>query len=298
MFGVVRCALAVTFGLSCIAVRRPPEPSAETVPARQLRLLSAVLQHTRRWRPVLRQKVKITDEIHPAYHGGGVTVDPAIAAKLSLLDDSAVAPVAPLMIIQKVVREYAWLGSHLQFAVDVLRAAFACFTYASVSLLLESIMDADNASLDCAPQQLRVKKQFLVAWYVLAGLADKLSAVDDDLDALGDLSYAFAGATFADARVTFKDLEWLRAEIDRKIEIRCDEPRRDQMYVYLGIETNKRRWCSTSGAGSSACRAEFYELVDRLSAVYDDFNIATMPMGSWKQILNFKIPVRKGVKMT
>lgn len=259
---------------------RSRRPTAEHRRHRdQLQLFEVTLLRDAQWRPVLRQKVVLDDEHRPGYGDlqGGATGD-----RLRLLQDDAQTAVAPLPVIRRVLRRFRWLGSHVRFAGYVLRAAFTCYTYANVSLLVELILrvHADEPSSSSSV--------FRDAWSALVRFLDKMAAVDADLDAIAELAYALAGAASGRAE-RMDDVVTLRSAIDATVDAHCVAPDRHRVYADLGLDGAAVR--------NADARTAFDLVVERLHRVYDAFHVQTMPTGSWTQIFNFEIPLVRDVNV-
>lgn len=271
--------IAVLSVLSVLMGSRPVRPEH----AKHLELIEHALHNDAEWHAVLNQQIVLDRSNRPPYQTENVAA--GTRDKLRIIDDG-LSEVSPLPVLRKVVRDFAWLGSHVAYAAYVLRTALACFTYGNLLEMLaviermgderpKSKNEKNDDGEDAAPTQVD-RSTIADAWSTVAMLTDKIAAVDGDLAAITDLSYTLAAALLSGGSAQFRIVGLLRAEFDKLVEGRCVVPK---------LPPNPQ-----------SLKAKFDQLVDRLLVVYEKLNINTMAKRNWAAILNFQIPASKGIK--
>lgn len=284
MRSCVLLLLMLTAGLS------HSNPDGE--PSKNLRLLEFVMLNDAGWQPVIGPMIKITaDDERPPYHGH--ETDPVIRRKLSLIDDQ-VTIISPATVIRRVLNEFPWLGSYVNYAARLLGTALACFTHMNVSRLMGLIVSMEYERIRIAEQGIAdgdpgTADPFRDTWTTLKVFADKMAGVNGDLNALADVLYAYADVMLTGNLVGMSVVRLMSDEMDRFVVDRCywtTGITREYLNSVFGVADDRR----------PGDPENVRQVINRLLTVYDDLNVETMPMDNWQQALNFKIPLDKGIK--
>lgn len=278
--------------------------------AKRLELCRFVLRRDSQWRLVLDQHVKLTGDNRPPYQDDAT--DSETRQSLRIVADN-VDTVTPLTVMQNVVGEFSWLGSHVSYAVQVLRNAFTCVAFVHLTHvveLLEKLESTDKegtvraekgessekAPVDgsrnrTADDVTPFQKSFREAWSTITVIANKLTFVNSELGIVSDLSSIVENARDKKIVVALTIIKLMRRRIEETIDSCCNRQFPEQVYKNFGSKepTDEN---STSGLELSISRFS-----RELITFYGSLGIEAMAMQNWAKVFNNRLPNMINVKL-
>lgn len=259
-----------------------------------LSLLEFVVQNDDDWLLVFNQKIKLTYENLPPYHG--IDVDNDTKTKLRLLDEGVIE-IAPLSLIQKVLKDFAWLGSYVEYASYVLHTAFMCTTFELVLLQMDLVLMLDKlyvgveGEIDDDTRALTDE-----AWLTLAVFMDKLTAVKSGVDMMADLSYQYTKVAVVKRKDQVYVLGLMKKEIESIVDGQCYRMETSEIHGHFGIRDDFEKL-----NGTEPTKDMIVDTFNRASVgimeMYNGLNVKTMAFENWEQILDFQIPIKKNINL-
>jgi hypothetical protein len=289
----------VALGLLFIVSWHPPVTASviwkphTTDQTDMLDLLRFVLLNDNEWKKVLQQHVKKDMIQISAYHDTDV-----IKAELHLVDENEeLIEAGP--ILKKVLDEYSWLGTYVEFASRTLSIAFMCYTYTNILLVVEMMLIMEFKYQDEKekyPKGIQeTRKEILMdtlSAYVM--LVDKLAAVHGRLDLMGEVLYLYDESIYSNRNAHMLVMHSMSVSISEQISRMCKQPKREQVFFNLGFTRVKGELNSSSTKLTHVASA-IKQVIHRIIYIYGNFKIQSMQLNTWKQILNYQHPVNQDI---
>ncbi|VVC33057.1 Hypothetical protein CINCED_3A004487 [Cinara cedri] len=270
-------------------VVKRPDPGK----SKELELFQFVMLNDLKFRLVLNQKIRIDDRMLPPYQGE--EVNEQVRESLRLFSND-VTHITPYPVLKKVLRNFWWLGSLIDYAASVLQVAFMCTTYTFVSTQMELIILMEKKLNQDVEFKKITNKTFEDAWKTLTVFMDKLGAVHSDLEMLADLSYEYTELALKNETNQMHVLRLMQTEIDKIINSRCVRNDHEFIYGFFGIGANHSHLSGTESTHNEILDV-FEILNEKLMQMYEEFNIKSMDYDNWKQILDFRTPIQKDINL-
>jgi hypothetical protein len=212
-----------------------------------------------------------------------------------LLVDGQPELISPLPVLQKVVGQYSWLGSHVDFAAWLLTSAFECFTYQNVSLIVELILLMEyKYESEITTEQLGIHKHrkdvVTDVLYTLIVMVDKVAAVNGNVDRLATELYQYNESLYSEKLVLMNGVGVLKKKMDNLIETQCEVQSRETVLKKLGF-TFVRGSPRSRQTTLQALKSIIYQITDRMIITYNSFRIESLNLETWNQILNYQSAV-------
>lgn len=303
MISVVCSKLSAVGLLLCIFWPLDAEPFVVKHPepekAKDLELLKFVMHNDNKWELVLDQKILINDSILPPYQDKDV--NPEIRELMRLLNSDA-TQASPYTVIQKVLNKFKWSGSFINYGMHVLQTAFMCttFTFLSMEIELIALIDHKINDLKHEHEQMNLKMVMNIllnnAWKMLTVFFDKQAVVQSDMELMADLSYKYTELMINNGVTKIYVLKLIQTNIDKIIAAKCVRFESDVMYKRLGINVNYGYILGHESSYKDVLSV-YENLTDKLTDVYEEFNITSMDYTNWKSILDFQRPIYKNINL-
>lgn len=262
-------------------------------------LLEFVLRNDHAWKFILNKEIKLADDSRPPYHGtaeDGISTE--VEQTLRLIEATEIT-VTPLSIIQRVVGEFRWLGSYIDYAVFVLNKAFMCTTFEFLEFQIELIKLLESKSSSSLPGvvwEVNADRSLIKAWASAVQFIDKVAAMLGDLEILTDLTYEYNELMLENPGRTVLVLSLMAKEIGKFTESHCGRTDNKAILKHFGVMPTLE-YLNGKAAKYSEVEKAFNQVVRGMIKMFGELDIKTMPMNNWIQILDFKIAVQEHINL-
>lgn len=280
-----------------------PDAAVPCSRAPQIDLVRLAVRDYDAWRRVWDQKIRTTGSLRPPYYrddgDGGRPALSAYARDALRLPADDGGHVAPFAVARLVLDRYAWLGSYVEYAVRVFRAAVSCLTAQYAWLQAELL--ALSATKMTAPAleptgTARLTGTFAAVRDALLAYADKLAAVHGDMKPAADASFRLARLIAEKPVDCARALSLLRDEMARSVDDRCARATAAELYGHFGDADGYARmlgdqttWADVADAVGTVAR--------RSADMFNRLGPETIPAANWNQLLDYQYPIDIGVNV-
>ncbi|XP_060880123.1 uncharacterized protein LOC132952026 [Metopolophium dirhodum] len=137
----------------------------------------------------------------------------------------------------------------------------------------------------------------------LAVLVDKVAAVEGELAFFATSLYDYDGAEKTDNDlILLRILEMIKEEVDIRLGRHCHPTPHTEIYQYLGEYESLNNSppppeeLTPNDETLENELIEFGKIIDSMIDVYDGLDVETMPMETWLQILDYRLPISMDIK--
>lgn len=289
--------------------------SSSSLYAKRVELLKFVVRNNEKWRHVLNQNIRWTKELRSPYHGAADASDQVSADTWAILrpwrDDGIEKQIAPFPVIKKVIDNYLWCGSFVQYAVHVLNTSLTCLTTQYLLLQIKLIImlakkmkmgdmetDGDetvNELSDTDTALLMAKIKDINS--ILVVYIDKLSVAKSDMHLISGVLFMMTEVLEEYPKYHVYVLSLMRKEIEQAVGDSCVPTGDAELYGHFVGEANYDDLGRDEATREDTMHA-FEAVFAGANKMYGDLGIETMPLENWRQILNIEKPVHERINLS
>jgi len=265
---------------------------------------------------VLKQRVKLTELNLPRYIK--TSSNEEVLNQIQLVDEDEHPTF--MKVLKNLMEKSPWLGSNVNYTAYALSTAVTCFTYNNLSFVLsllvnrigklagknnegDTIVIKDSEAAGILDN--KIDKALGDVRMTLAVFVDKVAAVEGELElfATGLWDYEKTKNKNDEHIKMFKGFEKIKKKVDEKINHNCYLTPPEEIYRYLGKYGSLNNSPPSPDELASDDEtlkselAEFDKIIDCMLHVYDGLDVETMPMKTWLQILDYRLPISMKIKV-
>lgn len=295
-------------------VGHPESPFAD-----RMALFEHVLLNDDQWSPVLNQVIKLSSLTMPRYHLPESYIE--VLNRVQLVDPKDTKDHTVMFVIQQLMKKTPWSGTNANFTAYALSTGVTCFMYKNLSFVLDRFVNRisflakkiakiegkkpSNEDGNFSDEVSNMVDNALYAVHMmLLVLMDKVAAVEGELIFFSLMLYDYDTADETnDKFILLKVFKMILEDVNKMLKKHCGDTEDKTIYEYLGkyeslndsptppdkLEINKE---------TLTCEVdEFKKIINSMIEVYHGLDVETMPMETWIQILDYKLPVSLEIKL-
>jgi len=278
--------------------------------ATQKDLLIFAVRNYNAWQLVWKQKVRPTELLQPPYRdhddgSGWPTSSTTTRNALLLLAANDEGHVEPFAVVRGVLNHFAWLGSYVEYAVRILRAAVSCLTAQYVWLQLGLLVLSAKKMMTSAPElqsteeptgTVRLTETLTAVCDALHVYADKLAATSSDMKPMAEVSFRLNRLITEKPADSTDALTLLLNEMEQSVDKRCVKVTPEELYKHFGdpegytrLHGDETTWVDVADVVRT--------VVIKSVSIFNGLGHETFPTANWRQIFDYKYPIDSGIKL-